>query len=99
MFRPPESRFPRFLENLFDGSSFAPLDSVVQVFELPAQLSGQELSDAGLTRAHEANQNHRPEFARTMACRRSSRHSARKYWKLALLEVDFTTEGTELYQG
>src|SRR6266550_826958 len=56
----PEFSFSGFAENLPNASSLSGLNTIVQVFEAPAQLDAQGSTDATLAGAHEAHQEHRP---------------------------------------
>jgi hypothetical protein len=64
----PEFSFARFAENLPNASSFAGLNSIVQVFEAPTQPDAQGSADTTLAGAHEAHQEHRP-YRNPFPCR------------------------------
>jgi hypothetical protein len=60
MFHPPEPSFARLAKNLGYLSLLQPLDSVVQIFERPAQLLAQDTAHTTFAGAHEAEQHNRP---------------------------------------
>jgi hypothetical protein len=55
MLGPTERRFARVPENLGHRSTLALLDAVVEIFERPIQLLGQNSTDASFSRAHESD--------------------------------------------
>src|SRR5256885_7358322 len=56
MFRPAEVSLARALKDLVDRALLACLDTIIQVFKVPAQPAAQGPAHTGLARAHEADQ-------------------------------------------
>src|SRR5438094_6600408 len=56
MLRPAEVSLARALKDLVDRALLACLDTIIQVFKVPAQPAAQGPAHTGLARAHEADQ-------------------------------------------
>src|SRR5205807_10077091 len=112
MFRPAEVSLARALKYLLDRALLACLDTIIQVFKVPAQPAAQGPAHTGLARAHEADQKDGAYFGWTcqsfclrlparpglhvLIAHRSGRLTHRLAYFSAFLEVDFTTEGKQL---
>src|SRR6184192_460979 len=112
MFRPAEVSLARALKDLVDRALLACLDTIIQVFKVPAQPAAQGPAHSGLARAHEADQKDGAYFGCTcqsfclrlparpglhvLIAHRSGRLTHRLAYFSAFLEVDFTTEGKQL---
>jgi hypothetical protein len=81
------------MKNLLDGRAFRRLDQVIQVMKTPVQPAGQFLPDCGFPRAHKTDQGHSGHTTAGAFIALQSRLI------LAFLEVDFTTEGEQVYRG
>src|SRR5207237_11283 len=112
MFRPAEVSLARALKDLVDRALLACLDTIIQVFKVPAQPAAQGPAHTGLARAHEADQKDGAYFGCTcqsfclrlparpglhvLIAHRSGRLTHRLAYFSSFLEVDFTTEGKQL---
>src|SRR5438094_6561384 len=112
MLRPAEVSLARALKDLVDRALLACLDTIIQVFKVPAQPAAQGPAHTGLARAHEADQKDGAYFGCTcqsfclrlparpglhvLIAHRSGRLTHRLAYFSAFLEVDFTTEGKQL---
>src|SRR5438876_10940512 len=108
MFRPAEVSLARALKYLLDRALLACLDTIIQVFKVPAQPAAEGPAHTGLACAHDADQKDGAYFGwpcqsfclRLPACpglhlviaHRSGRLTHRLSYCSALLESYFTAE-------
>src|SRR3954468_14735197 len=101
----PKVRLSGLLENVLDLASFTGLNQLVEIDKLPSETKRQRLTDSRFTCSHKADERdrvHRPGSPHRMRQSDFISHLWQEQGPpkliLAFLEVDFTTEGDQLYR-